>query len=244
VGYAITPPSRKQATALRNRRGCGVVGCNMRRSATIHYERPRPDAASAIIGARFPTVLRMQLLFDFFPLVAFFAAFKLAGMYVATAVLIAACALQVALHWIRTRRVNKMHLVTAGLALVFGGLTLAIHDTAFIKWKFSVVNWLFGAAFLGSSWRRLSDRPLVQRMMGTAAAELRLSDSQWRRLNGMWVSYFLLLGTANLVAIHYLDDSGWMNFKFYGTLLLTAVFIAAQALWIASQVRGHDKPAR
>jgi len=186
----------------------------------------------------------MQLLFDFLPIIAFFAAFKLADMYVATVILIVACALQVLVHWLRTRSVNKMHLVTAALALVFGGLTLAVHDTAFIKWKFTVVNWLFALAFLGSMWRRISDRPLVQRMTGAASPELTLSDAEWRRLNVMWAGYFLFLGAANLVALRYLGDAGWMNFKFYGTLGLTAIFIGFQAWWIASRVHGHDKPAR
>jgi len=185
----------------------------------------------------------MQLLFDFLPIIAFFVAYKIADMYVATVVLIAMCALQVGIHWLRTRRINKMHLVTAGFALVFGGLTLYVHDTAFIKWKFTVVNWLFAGAFLTSMWRRVSERPLVQRMMGASTAELSLSDVQWRRLNGMWVVYFLFLGAVNLIALRILDDDGWMTFKIWFTLGMTALFIAAQAYWIASQVHGHDKSA-
>jgi len=185
----------------------------------------------------------MQLLFDFFPLVAFFAAFKLADMYVATVVLIVACAVQVLVHWVRTRKVSKMHLVTAGLALVFGGVTLAVHDTTFIKWKFTVVNWLFALAFLFSMSRRVTDLPLVQRMMGGPSTDLKLSDQQWRRLNMTWVGYFLLLGSANLIAMRLLDDNAWVNFKFYGTLALTAVFILAQAGWIATQLQDHDEPA-
>jgi intracellular septation protein len=184
----------------------------------------------------------MQLLFDFLPIIAFVATFKLADMYVATVVFIAACALQVGVHWLRTRSFNKMHLVTAGFALAFGGLTLAVHDTAFIKWKFTIVNWLFAAVFLGSMWRRFSDRPLVQRIMGAAAAELSLNDAQWRRLNASWVGYFLLMGTANLVALRYLSDDDWMDFKLY-SLGVTAIFVVAQAWWIASRAQGHDKPA-
>jgi intracellular septation protein len=185
----------------------------------------------------------MQLLFDFLPIIAFFAAFKLADMYVATVVLIVACALQVIVHWLRTRSVNRMHLVTAGLALVFGGLTLAVHDTAFIKWKFTIVNWLFGLGFLGSMWRRISDRPMVQRMTGAASAELTLSDAEWRRLNVMWVGLFPVPGRLQIsLPCSTSTMQGWMNFKFYGTLGLSAIFIAAQAWWIASRMQ-HDKPA-
>jgi intracellular septation protein len=184
----------------------------------------------------------MQLLFDFLPIVAFFATFKIAGMYVATGVLIAACALQVAVHWLRTRTFNKLHVATAVLALAFGGLTLAVHDTAFIKWKFTIINWLFALVFLGSHWRRFSDRPLVQRITGAATAELSLTDPQWRRLNLAWVAYFLFMGAANLVALRYLDDAGWMNFKLY-SLGITAAFVIGQAFWIASRTHGHDTPA-
>ncbi len=184
----------------------------------------------------------MQLLFDFLPIIAFIAAFKLADMYVATVVFIVACAVQVAVHWLRTRTFNKMHLITAGFALAFGGLTLAIHDTAFIKWKFTVVNWLFAATFFGSMWRRFSDRPLVQRITGAAATGLTLSDAQWRRLNFAWAVYFLLMGTANLVALRYLSDDDWMDFKFY-SLGVTALFVVAQAWWIASRAQVNDKPA-
>jgi intracellular septation protein len=211
------------------------------RHASI-MDRAHTKAASVIIDALFPLFSQMRLLFDFFPVIAFFAAYKLADMYVATGVLIVACVLQLLIHWLRTRQVNKMHLVTAGLALVFGGVTLLVHDTSFIKWKFTVVNWLFAGAFLASMWRRLSDRPLIQRMMSASAADLPLSDVQWRRLNGVWVAYFLFLGAVNLVALRMLDDDGWIHFKLYFTLAMTAIFIVAQGYWIASRTQGHDKP--
>ena len=186
----------------------------------------------------------MQLLFDFLPIIAFFVAFKVtADMFVATAVLIVASILQVSVHWARTRRVNRMHVVSAGLALVFGGLTIAVHDTAFIKWKFTIVQWLFAAAFLASMWRRFSERPLVQRLIGASGTEIPLNGAQWRRLNATWVAFFMVMGAANLVAIHYLDDDGWMNFKLYGTLGLTMLFVVGQGFWIASRMEKHDEPA-
>ena len=146
----------------------------------------------------------MQLLFDFLPIIAFFVAYKLADIYVATMVIIVATVLQVSIHWLRTRRVNPMHLVSAGFVLVFGSLTLLIHSTAFIMWKPTVVNWLFAAAFLASLWRRISDRPLIQRMMSAAASDLRLSPAHWRRLNWMWIVFFLVMGAANLVVFQLL----------------------------------------
>jgi intracellular septation protein len=185
----------------------------------------------------------MQLLFDFLPVIAFFVAYKLADIYVATAVIIVATVVQVSIHWLRTRRVNPMHLVSAGFVLVFGGLTLAIRSATFIMWKPTVVNWLFGAAFLASFWRRVSDRPLIQRLMTATGAELPLSPALWRRLNWMWILFFMLMGTANLVVFRYFDEETWVDFKLFGMLGLTLAFIVAQGFWLSAQARGNDKPA-
>ncbi|MGH8250072.1 MAG: septation protein A [Steroidobacteraceae bacterium] len=179
----------------------------------------------------------MQLLFDFLPIFAFFLAYKLANIYVATMVLIVATVLQVSIHWLRTRRINPMHLVSAGLVLVFGGLTLLIRDTAFIMWKPTVVNWLFAAAFLVSLLPKFGDRPLVQRLMSATDAEFKLSAVHWRRLNWMWIAFFLLMGAVNLFVFRYFDEATWVNFKLFGMLGLTFAFIVAQGFWIAAQSR-------
>jgi intracellular septation protein len=186
----------------------------------------------------------MQLLFDFLPVIAFFVAYKLADIYVATTVIIVATVIQVAIHWARTRRVNPMHVVSAGLVLVFGGLTLAIRDAQFIMWKPTVVNWLFAAAFALSFWRRLGGKPLIQRLMSAAEAELALTPELWRRLNWMWIVFFVLMGLANLVVFHNFDESTWVDFKLFGMLGLTLVFILLQGAWIATRVRRNDQSAR
>lgn len=185
----------------------------------------------------------MQLLFDFLPVIAFFVAYKFADIYVATVVIIVATVIQVSIHWLRTRRVNPMHVVSAGLVLVFGGLTLWIRDTAFIMWKPTVVNWLFAAAFLVSSWRRFGHRPLIQRLMNATDAEFELSPALWRQLNWMWIGFFALMGAANLAVFRYFDEATWVNFKLFGMFGLTLVFIVAQGFWISSRARRHDKPA-
>ncbi len=185
----------------------------------------------------------MQLLFDFLPVIAFFVAYKLGNIFVATVVIIVATVIQVSIHWLRTRRVNPMHLVSAGLVLIFGGLTLLIRDAAFIMWKPTVVNWLFSAAFLVSLWRRLSDRPLIQRLMNATDAQFALSPTLWRRLNWMWIGFFALMGAANLAVFRYFDEATWVNFKLFGMLGLTLVFIIAQGYWITSQAQHEDNPA-
>jgi intracellular septation protein len=184
----------------------------------------------------------MQLLFDFLPVIAFFVAYKFAGIFVATGVIIVASALQVATYWLWKRRVNPMHLVSAGLVLVFGGLTLLIRDKSFIMWKPTILNWLFAAAFLGSMWRRISDRPLIQRMLSVAGGDLSLSDRLWRSLNWMWIAFFTLMGALNLFVFRNFDENTWVNFKAWGMLGLTLVFIVLQGFWIASRTQGHDEP--
>jgi len=182
----------------------------------------------------------MQLLFDFLPVIAFFVAYKFADIYVATAVIIVASVLQVSIYWLWKRRVNPMHLVSSGLVFVFGGLTLLIHDKSFIMWKPTVVNWLFALAFLGSMWRRISDRPLIQRMMSAAGGELELSDTLWRRLNGLWIAFFVLMGAVNLVVFRNFDENTWVNFKAWGMLGLTLVFIVLQGFWLTAKTHGND----
>ncbi len=186
----------------------------------------------------------MQLLFDFLPVIAFFVAYKFADIYVATVAIIIATVLQMSIHWLRTRSVNRMHLVSAGLVLVFGGLTLLIRDPKFIMWKPTVVNWLFAAAFLASFWRRVSDRPMIQRLLTATGTELQLSPELWRRLNWMWVGFFAIMGAANLVVFNSVDEDTWVNFKLFGMFGLTLVFIVAQGYWIATQAHGSDKPAQ
>jgi intracellular septation protein len=180
----------------------------------------------------------MQLLFDFLPVIAFFVAYQLAhDIFIATTVIIVATVLQVSIHWIRNRRVKPMHLVSAGFVLVFGGLTLAIHDPVFIMWKVTVVNWMFAAAFLASQLQIFGGRPLIQRLMTTVDTQLSLAPTLWRRLNLAWIGFFLVIGAVNLAVFHYFDEATWVNFKFYGMLGLTFVFVIAQGFWIASRAR-------
>jgi intracellular septation protein len=179
----------------------------------------------------------MQLLFDFLPIIAFFVAYKVADIYVATLVLIVAVVLQSAIQWMRTRKLNTMHLISAGLVLVFGGLTLAIHDKSFIMWKPTIVNWLFAAGFLASQFRAFGGKPLVKRLMGSADAGIELADASWRHLNLMWVAYFILLGIANLYVFRNFDEETWVNFKLFGMLGLTLVFIIVQGMWVASKTQ-------
>ena len=167
----------------------------------------------------------MKLLFDFFPIILFFAAYKIYGIYVATVVAIVAALVQVGFSWFKNRKVENMHLVTLALIVVLGGATLYLQDERFIKWKPTIVNWLFGLAFLGS--QLIGKYTFIERMM---KEKIRLPKVIWRRLNLSWALFFFVLGFANLFVIYNYDTDTWVNFKLFGMLGLTLVFVVLQAL--------------
>jgi intracellular septation protein len=177
----------------------------------------------------------MQILFDFFPVIAFFVAYKLADIYVATGVIIAAVIVQVAVQWIRHRKVSPMTLISGALVLVFGTITLLVHDKTFIQWKPTVLNWLFGAGFLISQF--FGEQPVIQRLMG---ANLTLERPVWIKLNMMWVAFFLVMGALNLYVAFSFEESTWVNFKLFGMLGLTMVFALLQGVWLSSKMPADE----
>lgn len=178
----------------------------------------------------------MKALYDFFPVLLFFIAYKLYNIYVATGVAMATALVQSLAHRIKHGRFERMHLVTLGLLLVFGGLTLALHDPIFIKWKPTVINWLFGVVFAGSAW--IGEKPLVQRMMDHAVTID--NRSVWLRLNWAWVAFFAVMGALNLYVAYNFDEATWVNFKLFGLIGLTFVFIFAQALYLSRHMPAED----
>jgi len=173
----------------------------------------------------------MQLFFDFLPVIAFLIAYKVGGIYAATATLMAAMVLLCVVTWIRTRKVSGMLLAGTGIALVTGTLTLVLHDATFIKWKLTLVEGAFAVAFLLAPY--VSDKTLVERVM---SANIQLKPEQWRALNWMWVTFFLCVAVLNLYVMYHFSEAAWVNFKTYGTMALTLVFVALQAVWLAGKM--------
>ena len=135
----------------------------------------------------------MKFLFDFFPLLLFFVAFKFFGIFTATAVVIVASIIQVTWFRLRNGRFEKMHLITMGLVTVLGGLTLALHAKSFVMWKPTAVNWAFATIFLGSHF--IGTQPLIRRLL---SAQIELPDRVWSRLSYMWVTFLFVAGAANI----------------------------------------------
>jgi len=175
-----------------------------------------------------------KLLFDFFPIVIFFAVYKYTGnMITATAVLIPATIFQVAYSYWRTRKIEKMYLVTLALVVVLGGATIVFENKAFIQWKPTIVNWLFALVFLGSQF--IGTKNILQRMMG---GQIELPSPIWTRLNLMWVGFFIFSGAANLYVAFsgQFSEEAWVNFKLFGMLGLTLVFIIVQGIYLTRHI--------
>jgi len=177
----------------------------------------------------------MKLLFDFFPVLLFFLAFKVYDIYVATAVAIVATIAQIAWFWFRHRRVEPMHLVTLALIAIFGGATLLLHDEVFIKWKPTILYWGMALAFLGSQY--IGSKNLTQRMMDKAVT---LKVNIWGRLNLMWVLFWTFLGVANLYVMYHFDTATWVNFKLFGLMGLMIVFIIGQSIYMAPYIESEE----
>jgi intracellular septation protein len=179
----------------------------------------------------------MKFLYDFFPILLFFVSYKLYDIYTATAVAIAAAAVQTLAFWLKHRRFERMHLVTFALLLVFGGLTLFLHDPTFIKWKPTVINWLFAAAFAGSHW--LGDQPLVERMMSHA---IKTERAVWLRLSWLWIAFFVGIGMLNLYVAYNFSEEAWVDFKLFGMLGITLAFVVGQAFYLSRYIEDRKTP--
>ncbi len=179
----------------------------------------------------------MKFLFDLFPVILFFIAFKFFDIYVATVVVIAATVAQIGWVWLRHGKVDKMLWVSLGLVAVFGSATLIFHDETFIKWKPTVLYWIFAAVLLGSA--RFFGRNLMRAML---EQQLELPEPIWGRVNLAWVAFFVLMGALNLyVALNFSTDA-WVNFKLFGGMGLMLVFVVAQGL-ILSRYLPDEKEA-
>jgi intracellular septation protein len=196
----------------------------------------------------------MKFLFDFFPVALFFMVYKFFGVLppewiavanqfplmalnqnephdailMATLVIILATIVQNALYFALHRRFEKMHLITLAILLVFGTLTLFLKDPIFIKWKVSIINWGFALAFIISQYIGVR-KTLAERMMGNT---VQVPAPIWQQVNWLWAGFFAFVGVLNLIVAYNFSEEVWVDFKLFGVLGLTFVFIVAQVFYL------------
>ncbi|MFC4933042.1 septation protein A [Massilia sp. GCM10023247] len=205
----------------------------------------------------------MKFLFDFFPLILFFAVYKLgnndpaaasaladhylgglvsggkiiadqAPIMLATVVAILATVLQVGYLMVRRRKVDTMLWVSFFVIVLFGGATIYFHDETFIKWKPTMLYWIFAAALFVS--QVFFGKNLMRSVMKEA---LPLPEAVWPRVGYSWMIFLFLLGALNLLMAFVVfrdNTSAWVNFKVFGMTAIFFVFSMGQALMLVKHV--------
>ena len=202
-----------------------------------------------------------KLLFDLFPIIVFFVAYKLGdsnaeatrafmaslglpqpvgvdekpGIYFATLVAIVASFVQIGWVKLRGHTVETMLWVSLGIIAVFGGATLWLHDESFIKWKPTVLYWIFAGVIFGAA---AFGRNVIKSLM---TAQMELPDPAWSRLNASWGGFFAFMGLANLVVAFNFSTDAWVNFKLFGSLGLMLVFVIGQSMMLAKYMDKEEK---
>ena len=203
----------------------------------------------------------MKLLFDLLPVILFFVAFKGAGaqpeaslalaqawlgplmfdgkvpanqapILIATAVAIVASVVQVGWQFARRRKVDVMLWISVAVIIVFGGATIWLHDETFIKWKPSILYWLFGAILVGG--RLVFGRNLLRAVLG---AQLDVPDPVWERLLWVWIAFFAAIGAVNIAVAYSVPTEAWVNFKLFGLMGITFAFTIGIGLWLARHMK-------
>jgi intracellular septation protein len=169
---------------------------------------------------------------DFLPLLAFYGAFWLGGIYIATGVGILTSAMSIAWALGRRHPIRPMAWISFALIVVFGGATLILHDETFIKWKPTVLYWLFATVLILGP--RLMGKNPIAMLLGK---ELELSESIWAKVNNSWAFFFAGLGVMNLVIAYNFDTTTWATFKVFGTMAMILVFVIIQGIFLAPHMK-------
>lgn len=179
----------------------------------------------------------MKLLFDYFPIILFFTSFKLYGIYVATAVVIAASLLQISISWFKYHHVPLVHVLTGVILIIFGGSTLLLKDPIFIKWKPTIVSWLLAVICLGSCF--ITKKTFMQYLLDK---KVELPKTAWQHLNYGWILFFFTIGTINLYVAYAYNTNTWVNFKLFGIVGATIIFSLIQSLYMAKYLKNiHEE---
>src|SRR5690606_17952275 len=175
-----------------------------------------------------------KFLFDLFPLILFFVAFKFSDIFTATVVAIAAGVGQFIWLKVTGKAIGATHWINLTVIVVFGGATLFFQNDAFIKWKPTVLYWLFATILVGGKW--FFGRNLMQKLMGTQVA---MPAAAWDKLNYSWAAFFVLSGSLNLYVAFSgaFTEAQWVNFKVFGLMALLLLFVIAQSIWLGKHMK-------
>jgi len=179
----------------------------------------------------------MKLLIDFFPIILFFVAFKVEGIYVATGVAIVATIAQIAWLHHKTGKVEPMQWLSLGVIVLFGGATIVAQNETFIKWKPTVLYWLMAGTLAAG--QLFFKKNLLKSLMGS---QLELPEAAWRVTNWSWIAFFGAMGVINLWVAYNFDTDTWVNFKLFGGLGLMALFVIGQALYLGRYMKADEAP--
>ena len=166
-----------------------------------------------------------KFLFDLFPVILFFIAFKFSGIFTATAVAIAATIAQIIYSKIRYGKVEKMLIMSGAIISILGGITLLLHDKTYIMWKPTVLYWVLAITLLISN--LFFKKNFIQQMM---TKMIDAPTTIWNRLNFAWAIFLVLLGFLNLYVAFNYTENVWVNFKLFGVTSIMFIFIMGQTL--------------
>ncbi len=164
----------------------------------------------------------LKLILDIGPLVLFFAANARFGIFAATAIFMVAVLIALAVAYVKVRRLEIMPLVTAAIVLIFGGLTLVLHNELFIKLKPTIIYVLFGGALVIGL---LMGKPLLGLLFNSV---FDLTEEGWRKLTWRWAIFFFFLAVVNEIVWRNFSTDTWVSFKLFGVVPLTFLFGALQ----------------
>ena len=179
----------------------------------------------------------MKILIDFFPILLFFGAYKFYDIYVGTGVLMAATVLQMVLIYVIDRKLQVIQKITLALVLVFGTLTLVLHDDRFIKWKPTVLYAAMAVGLAIAVW--IYKKNFLKLMLGS---QMELPDAVWRRLNMVWIAYCAFMALINAYVAAYYSTEAWVNFKLWG-YAFPLVFVVGQGLYISRYLKTDEPQA-
>jgi intracellular septation protein len=174
----------------------------------------------------------MKFLFEMFPIILFFAAYKFKGIYVATAVAIAASIIQITYTYYKNKKVEKPMIISLVIIIIFGGATLLVHNELFIKWKPTVLYWIFSSALLIG--RYVFNKNFIQSML---QKQITVPVHVWEKLNTSWAVFFAAVGGLNIYIAYHFSTDIWVNFKLFGIFGCMLIFVIIQSIILAPHLK-------